>query len=138
MNKVIKHLALFFIMGIIYYSIEVLWRGYSHIAMFFVGGLCGVLIGNINEYFTWETPLFKQQFIATIVILVIEFISGCILNIWLRLGIWDYSQMPFNLYGQICLVYAILWYFLSLVCIVIDDILRWKLFGEEKPRYRLL
>ncbi len=138
MKHLIKHSALFLIMGITYCHIEVLWRGYSHLSMFFVAGICGLLIGYINEHFSWDMLLFKQQFIATVIVLVVEFISGYILNIWLRLGVWDYSQMPFDLYGQICLTYAILWYFLSLLCILLDDFLRWGLFREEKPRYKLL
>jgi uncharacterized membrane protein len=132
-----KDLILFLMMGFLYYRIEILWRGYSHWSMVIVGGLCGLLIGQINEVFTWNMALWKQQSIATVIVLALEFISGCILNIWLKLGIWDYSLMPFNVLGQVCLIFAFLWYWLSLACIILDDLLRWKLFGEYKPHYKL-
>lgn len=51
-------------------------------------------------------------------------------------GIWDYSDKPLNLYGVICLENSVYWYFLSGVAIVLDDFIRWKYFGEEKPHYR--
>ena len=44
--------------------------------------------------------------------------------------------MPFNLLGQICLPFAVAWLALAAVAIVLDDYLRYWLFGEEKPRYR--
>ncbi|MTI65177.1 MAG: hypothetical protein FH753_01055 [Firmicutes bacterium] len=123
-------------MGVFYYGIEILWRGYSHLAMIIVAGLCGVLIGYINEYFTWDMLVWKQCGIATIIVLIVEFISGCILNLWLGLNIWSYAGVPFNLLGQICLQFALAWLPLTLVAILLDDLIRWKLFNEEKPRYR--
>lgn len=51
-------------------------------------------------------------------------------------GIWDYSNMPFNIIGQICLPFTVAWYILSLLAIVLDDHLRYWIFGEEKPRYK--
>ena len=58
---------------------------------------------------------------------------GVILNIWLKLDIWDYSREPFNLYGQICLFYALIWFLLVPFNIYVDDYLRYRLFGEKKP-----
>jgi uncharacterized membrane protein len=133
-----KHLILFFIGGIIYVMIEVLWRGYSYSSMSILGGLCFLIIGYINEYLSFDTPLWKQCFIGSIIITFLEFVSGVILNIFLNLNIWDYSDLPLNLLGQICVPYFILWFFLSLIAIILDDFLRWKFFREEKPRYKIL
>lgn len=69
---------------------------------------------------------------------VVEFITGLVVNIWLGLGVWDYSNMPFNLLGQICLPFAFAWVALSAIAIVLDDYLRYWIFGEEKPRYKLI
>ncbi len=44
-----------------------------------------------------------------------EFAAGCILNLGLGLAVWDYSDMPFQLLGQICLPYSILWAVLAMV-----------------------
>ena len=70
-------------------------------------------------------------------ITLIEFISGFILNIIMQLHIWDYSNMPLNILGQVCLPFMLLWFILSLVAIVADDWIRYLLFGEEKPHYKL-
>ena len=133
--RCVKPLILFWIGGFLYYMIEILWRGYSHWTMFILGGLCFVLVGFINEVFKFQ--LVKQMFLSSVIITVLEFICGCIVNLWLHWNIWDYSELPFNIFGQICLPYSILWFFLSLLAIIIDDYLRHWLFGEEKPEYKL-
>ena len=139
MNKlktIIEYLILFLVGGITYYMIEILWRGYSHYTMMLLGGICFSLIGLLNEGYNYDMSLRKQMFISAIIITVLEFIFGIILNKILGLGIWDYSDMPFNLMGQICLPFTILWFFLSLVAIVVDDYIRYFIFGEEEPHYK--
>lgn len=133
--RYVKPFILFGIGGFLYYAIEILWRGYSHWTMFILGGLCFILVGFINEWFKFT--LVKQMFLSSVIITVLEFICGCIVNLWLHWNIWDYSELPFNVLGQICLPYSILWFFLSLLAIIIDDYLRHWLFGEEKPGYKL-
>lgn len=133
--RCVKPFILFGIGGFLYYVIEILWRGYSHWTMFILGGLCFILVGFINEVFKF--PLVKQMFLSSVIITVLEFICGCIVNLWLNWNIWDYSELPFNVFGQICLPYSILWFFLSLLAIFFDDFLRHWLFGEKKPEYKL-
>ena len=65
-----------------------------------------------------------------------EFAAGCVLNLWLGLGVWDYTDMPFNLMGQICLPFSAVWIVVSAAAILLDDWLRWRLYGEDKPHYR--
>ena len=136
-SRLIQFLTLFIIGGSVYVMIELAFRGRSHWTMFLLGGLCFYLIGLINEFYPWDMPLISQMFISSIIITTLEFIFGVILNIWLKLGIWDYSNIPYNLCGQICLLFSILWFLLSSVAIILDDFVRWKLFGEEKPRYHI-
>ena len=102
-----------------------------------LGGICGLIIGFLNENYSWQMPLWKQIGIGEIVVLTLEFITGYIVNILLHWNIWDYSSLPFNILGQICLPFAILWIPLILVVIVLDDYLRYWWFGEEKPHYKL-
>ena len=96
-----------------------------------------MLCGSINENLGWDIIIWKKLFICAVGITAIEFLSGYILNIVLGLGIWDYSNMPFNIIGQICLPFTVAWYILSLLAIVLDDHLRYWIFGEEKPIYKL-
>lgn len=137
MTSVLKYLFLFSFGGIIYVIIEMLWRGYSHWSMFILGGACFLLLGLINEKYTRDIPLILQMLFGAFIITSLEFIAGCILNLWLGLNVWDYYDLPFNILGQICLPYMFLWFLLSPVCILVDDYMRYLFFGEEKPRYRL-
>ena len=50
-----------------------------------------------------------------------EFSVGVIDNLVMGWSVWDYSAMPFNLYGQICLPFTGLWF---LVCIPAAGICR--------------
>lgn len=137
MKYFLKYLVLLLIGGSIYYMIEVLARGFSHWTMFLVGGICFILIGIINEI-TPKMPLIRQMFLSAIITTVIEFISGCILNLWLGWNIWDYSDEFGNILGQICAKHSIYWFLLSSIGIVLDDYIRYFLFGEEEPKYTII
>lgn len=131
-------LALFGIGGLLYCGAELLWRGWTHWTMGVLGGLCFVLIGLINEVFPWDTSLVAQMVIAAALVTMAELFAGLFINVWLGLGVWDYSGLPYNLWGQVCLLYTNLWTLLALPAIVADDWLRHWLFGQERPRYRIL
>ena len=137
MKAFLKYVMLFTIGGSIYYDIECIYRGYSHWTMAILGGICFVLIGNINEHLSWDTPLWKQGLIGSAIITSLEFITGCIVNLWLGWNVWDYSDTPFNILGQICIPFSIIWFFISLLAIIVDDYIRYWIFGEEKPKYKL-
>ena len=44
----------------------------------------------------------------------IEFLTGVVVNIVLKMNVWDYSAMPGNILGQVCLPYSLLWFFLTI------------------------
>ncbi|WP_283607544.1 putative ABC transporter permease [Faecalispora anaeroviscerum] len=132
-----KGILLFLVGGLIYFWLEVLWRGYSHWSMFLLGGLCFVLCGLINEVVSWDMPLLLQMLISALMITALEFLTGCIVNLWLGWQVWDYSKLRFQLLGQISLQSSVIWFLLSSVGIVLDDWIRYWFFGEEKPYYRL-
>lgn len=136
--RVVRPLVLFMTGGLIYIMMELLWRGYSHWTMFIVGGLCFVLIGLINEFYTYDIPLVRQMLIGSCIVTAVEFISGCIINLWLGWDIWDYSDMLLNVLGQVCLPYMVLWFLLSGAAIVLDDYLRYWWFDEGKPHYTIM
>lgn len=132
--RIIRPLILIGIGGLMYMGIEMLFRGHTHWTMFVVGGICFYLVGLINEIIPWETPILKQCLIGAFIITAVEFISGCIINLLLKWNVWDYSDMPLNIMGQICLPFSAAWFLISAVAIVADDYLRYAM-GEEKPYY---
>lgn len=137
-NSVCKTAILFVFGGLAYFGLEVLFRGHSHWTMFVLGGFLFLILGELNEgLLEWDAPLIWQGVLGSAIVTGAELVTGMILNIWLGLGVWDYSGMPFNYKGQICLPFSILWIFVSIAAIVLDDWLRYWLFGEERPRYTL-
>lgn len=130
-----KHLVLFLIGGISYCGIELLYRQRTHVSMMICGGVCFVLIGLCNEVIPWTMKLWKQMLIGSCIVTIVEFVTGLIVNVWLGLDVWDYSNVWGNVLGQVCLPFSIIWFFISLLAIIADDYLRYWLFGEEKPKY---
>lgn len=123
--------------GATYVALEVIWRGYSHWTMLVLAATVFVVIGLLNEVWSWQTSLALQVAAGMALATALEFITGCIVNLWLGWDVWDYSDMPGNLMGQICPQYTLLWTVLVLVAILLDDYIRWRFFGEEKPHYTL-
>lgn len=134
-NSIIKYLFLFGVGGLLYCLIELVARGYSHWTMILCGGICFVMIGLTNNIISWDMPFWKQAIIGDCWTLLIEFITGCIVNLWLGWNVWDYSKLPGNILGQICPQFALIWLLLVCLAIVLDDYLRHWFFGEEKPHY---
>lgn len=95
-----------------YTIIELLYRGYTHWTMTLTGGLCLMLLYYIftkkNEY-----SLLAKSIIGALVITGVEFVVGCIVNLYLKWNIWDYSGMYMDILGQVCLYYTFMWFLLS-------------------------
>ena len=124
-NFILKEFIIFIIFGLMYVTIELLYRGHTNYSMFIVGGICGVLIGLINDN-TPDMPLLPQCVLGAVIITVIELLTGLFLNVYLGLNVWDYSNQPFNFMGQICPQFCIIWCILSILVIRIDDWLKEK------------
>ena len=100
-----------FMVGAAGYSIiEILWRGYTHWTMSLTGGICMVWLYFINSRI--ECNLWLKCILGCIAITCTEFLVGIVVNKILGWAIWDYSDIPFNFKGQICLLYSFLWFLL--------------------------
>lgn len=134
---IVKQLFLFILGGIMYNLVEIFYRQYTHWTMFILGGLCFVLLGLLNECIKWELSIWYQLLIGACIITSLEFLTGCIVNLWLGWNVWDYSNLPFNILGQICPQFFLIWIPIALCAITIDDTIRYFIFKEERPRYNL-
>ena len=132
-----KYAVLAWAGGSTYVTVEVMYRARSHWTMFLVAAVVFIAVGLLNELFHWETSLIWQVLIGVAMATLVELLTGLVVNVWLGWGIWDYSQMPGNLWGQICPQFSAAWSPLILLAIILDDTIRWKCFGEEQPVYRV-
>ncbi len=113
MKESVEKLTVFGFGGVGYGICELLWRGYTHFSMFLLGGVCFLVIFEAEKRFcVLSVPL--RCFFYGLFITSMELVCGCVVNIVLRLGVWDYSMLPFNFYGQVCLQFSLLWMLLSL------------------------
>lgn len=129
--------------GTIYFLLEVVFktlRGKPEQiswTMLVLAILLTIPVERCGEQLPWNVPLWLQALACAVLVTAVELAAGLILNIWLRLDIWDYSHLPFNLWGQICPQFAAVWWFLCMVFIPAFDWLRWAVEGGQRPRYRL-
>lgn len=138
MKKLLKYCFLMWYGGSMYVTFEVFFRERSHVSMFILAGLVFIIVGLLNELWDWNTSLIAQVFVGVCIATAGEFITGCIVNLSLHLNVWDYSNLPGNILGQICPQFILLWVPLILLAIILDDVIRWRFFGEEKPIYHIL
>ena len=137
MKLLIKYVFLFATGGLLYNLVELAFRGWTHWTMFILGGLCFICLGAINEVIPWEMTLWQQVLIGSGIITMLEFATGCIVNLWLGWDIWDYSQMPGNILGQVCPQFFVLWLPVALAGIILDDCIRYWWWQEDQPHYNI-
>lgn len=116
MAKNTQRLMLFSIGAVGYGLLEVIWRGYTHWSMLGAGGICFMFFAKIGEKMK-NAGIFMKAVIGSGFVTAIELIFGIIFNIILKKNVWDYSKMPFNFGGQICMLYSFFWALISIVCI---------------------
>lgn len=119
-------LMIFSVGAVGYGLIEILWRGFTHWSMLLAGGLSFLGLSKIEENFKKAGYVLKAVLGGTL-ITVIEFVFGLVFNIILRKNVWDYSRMPFNLFGQICAVYSACWVLISFLTIPLASLLNKRL-----------
>ena len=96
------------------------------------------LLLRVLQDYSRDKALALQGVVGSLCIVTpLEFVTGCIVNLWLGWNVWDYSNIPFNVMGQICLPFSALWVVVSAAAVVLDDWLRYIWFDEERPHYTL-
>lgn len=132
--KIWKEAVIFYIGGMFYCTVELLWRQWTHGSMFLLGGLCFYLVGGLDKRF--RIPVLAQMLLGALIVTFFEFWTGILVNRVMHLNVWDYSHVPMNFMGQICVPFTLLWFPLSGIGIFCEDYLRHALFHEPLPKFR--
>ena len=120
----------FFLGALGYGAIETLWRGATHWTMLLAGGACFLLIylnATRLRCARWQVWLLSAAEVTTAELLV-----GLLVNRALGWAVWDYSALPLNLGGQICLRYSLYWLALSVPAASLSHALRRFIFPSRR------
>ncbi|MDD3393853.1 MAG: hypothetical protein EOM28_02400 [Clostridia bacterium] len=129
MDAFIRRTMIFLIGGFGYYSLEVLYRGYSHWTMFLTGGIAFLCLFSLFTS-SFSLPFWARCVAGALIVTGIEFVAGIIVNKWMGWYIWDYSRQPFNLGGQICLLFSMIWLILCIPIGFFSRLLNQKVFNK--------
>lgn len=113
-----KYLFVFGLGFVVYPVIEIAYRGYTHFSMAVTGG---VAVSALYAYHLHRpyASIIRKSMVGSLIITGIELIAGIIVNMILKLNVWDYSDCLLNLWGQICLPFSIMWFFLSMLFFIL-------------------
>lgn len=138
MSKTGKCVFMFIFGFMAYITIECLFRGYSFPAMGLCGGIVFVLLDKINDKISWDIDILVQGMMGSVLITFLEFIIGAMSLRGLIQPMWNYTNLPLNYKGIICLPFSLIWIVLSIVAIVVADWLNYYIFNDETiPYYKL-
>lgn len=132
MTKTKEQLTVFSLGAVAYSVIELLWRKHTHWSMGITGGLCFSILYNLYHHCR-SLPLVGKCLLGSGVITTIEFIVGMIVNVWQKWNVWDYSDMKFNLLGQVCALYSSLWFLLCIPIVLLSAALK-QWVGNTAPQ----
>lgn len=134
----IRKLILFLVGFCLYITLEVCFRGYSFVLMGICGGIIFILLDCINEVLPWDTDILIQGSIGSAMITLTELVVGEGLKYLGLPQMWDYSNLPINFDGVICLPYSLLWVLISIVGIIVADAINYYVFKiMPVPYYKL-
>ena len=116
--KIWKASVWFYLGGCAYMGMELLWRGRSHGSMFLAGGICFLLVGQLNRVQP-RLPLIPRLVTGALVITMVELAVGLAVN--RQFTVWDYRNLPGNFCGQICPAFTVLWIPISALAMAVFD-----------------
>ena len=102
--KIWKQILYFYLGGMAYAGLELLWRGRTHGSMFLLGGACFLALGRLRKL---RLPLPLRALAGSAAVTAAELAAGLLVN--RSYSVWDYRRVPLNFMGQICLRYSLLW-----------------------------
>ncbi len=124
----LKYLFMFGLFSFIGWILEFFYRGIRQkkilnpgfmngcvVPLYGFGAVICDLICNYFETVDSKYNVFWEFLIAIVILSVLEFVTGLILDKVFHMKLWDYSKHPLNIKGYICLQYSIMWGLLFLL-----------------------
>ena len=76
-------------------------------------------------------PLWFCCVVNTLLITGLEFVTGCVVNLGFGWNVWNYTNQPLNLMGQVCIGFTALWFLLSVPVTELAFQVRRRLQGKK-------
>ncbi len=126
-----KEYSFVYLLGAVIYSLlEVAFRGFTHWTMALTGGLAYLLIYIMNIKAKTRS-LVVRCLVGCAIITTLEFIVGCIVNRKFNMSVWDYSDQPGHILGQICPLFSAIWFLISFPAMLLSFFIKGKLFSKS-------
>ena len=130
--SVMRYGSAFALGALLYALIELLWRGHTHWSMLLCGGACFAAIYYVYIHCA-GAGVFGRALIGCAIITLCEFVTGAFVNLKMSWNVWDYSSLPFNFMGQICIAYSALWFALCFPAFYLCRVMEEKIFSRFAP-----
>ena len=122
--KKYREIFIVFSVGAVLYStIEILFRGFTHWTMALTGGIAFLMI-HISNFKLKTKSILLKCLAGCAIITALEFVVGCIVNRKFHMNVWDYSGQKFNLLGQICPLFSAAWFVLTLPALYLSKAIK--------------
>ena len=115
--------------SVLYGMAEVVFRGHTHWTMILLGGTVFIMLYRIDLRLENKNYILKCL-IGSGIISAMEFLCGYVVNIQLKMNVWDYSGIKFNVLGQVCPKYIAVWFLLCVPAYLLGKLIRVKAIGE--------
>ena len=137
--NILRKIIMFLVGFCTYVTIEVIYKGgYSHWIMGLCGGLALIFLDELNNRISWNMDLLLQGIFGSIFITFLEFVIGSLSLKGILPVMWNYSSVPLNYHGIICLPFSLIWIGLSIIGIFVADAINYYVFEESPiPYYKI-
>ena len=123
-----KYLFMFSLFSFVGWILEFIYRGLRQqkilnpgfmngcvLPLYGIGAIICDMVCNMFQNVKSDYNIICTFLIAVLMLSILEYITGLVLDKIFHMKLWDYSKYRFNIKGYICLQYSIMWGLLFLV-----------------------
>ena len=119
-----EYLTAFLLGFFIYTMLEITGRGRTHWTMGILGGIV------LTVLYSMESSLPAGRIVRALLgaafVTAAEFTAGVFDNLIMGWAVWDYSDCPLNILGQICPLFSLVWVCLCFLAGLLCTALRYQ------------